>query len=183
MGNILLSPTLPQRAPCKPAHCHPFYHSPIDSFPATITLWILFMCLFCCTCSCPSLEGKCQESTFLLFLPLFLWFYFFLERGEGREKERERNISVWLPLMWLPLGTWPINQACVLTGNPTGDPWFTAYAQSTEPHQPGPTFLFYTSLLQSCTQQYLSAYQLNEWMNKWVNEDSVLTLTVSGEGG
>ena len=44
------------------------------------------------------------------------------ERGEGREKERERNISVWLPLMCPPLGTWPTTQACALTGNGTGDP-------------------------------------------------------------
>ena len=29
--------------------------------------------------------------------------YLFLERGEGRE----RNINVWLPLIWPPLGTWP----------------------------------------------------------------------------
>ena len=41
----------------------------------------------------------------------------FLESGEGREKERERNISVWLPVMWPPLGTWPATQACALTGN------------------------------------------------------------------
>ena len=41
--------------------------------------------------------------------------------GEGREKERERNISVWLPLMWPPLRTWPTTQACALTGNQAGD--------------------------------------------------------------
>ena len=48
--------------------------------------------------------------------------YLFLERGEGREKERERNINVWLPLTWPPLGTWPTTQACALTGNQTSDP-------------------------------------------------------------
>ena len=42
--------------------------------------------------------------------------------GEGREKERERNIDVWLPPMWPPLGTWPASQACALTGNRTGNP-------------------------------------------------------------
>ena len=31
--------------------------------------------------------------------------------------ERERNITVWLPLTWPPLGTWPATQACALTGN------------------------------------------------------------------
>ena len=43
-------------------------------------------------------------------------FYLFLERGEGREKER-RETSVWLPLSCPLLGTWPITQACALTGN------------------------------------------------------------------
>ena len=41
--------------------------------------------------------------------------------GEGREKERERNINMWLPLTWPPLGTWPTTQACALTGNGAGD--------------------------------------------------------------
>ena len=39
-----------------------------------------------------------------------------------REKERERNINVRLPLTRPLLGTWPATQACVLTGNRTGDP-------------------------------------------------------------
>ena len=37
------------------------------------------------------------------------------------EKVRERNINVWLPLACPLLGTWPAAQACVLTGNPSGD--------------------------------------------------------------
>ena len=41
---------------------------------------------------------------------------------ERREKERVRNISVWLPLMWPPLGTRPATHAGALTGNPTSDP-------------------------------------------------------------
>ena len=49
-------------------------------------------------------------------------FYLFLERGEGREKERKKNINVWLPLTCPLLGTWPVTQACALTGNQTGDP-------------------------------------------------------------
>ena len=48
--------------------------------------------------------------------------YLFLERGEGREKEKERIINVWLPLMCSLLETWPVTQACALTGNQTGDP-------------------------------------------------------------
>ena len=48
-------------------------------------------------------------------------FYLFSFR-ERREKERERNINVWLPFTWPPLGTWPATQACALTENRTGDP-------------------------------------------------------------
>ena len=70
-------------------------------------------------------------------VPLTSHYSQFLERGEGREKDREKNINVWLPLSHRLLGTWPATQACVLTGNPTGDPWFAACTQFTEPHQPG----------------------------------------------
>ena len=35
----------------------------------------------------------------------------------GGKRERERNINVWLPFMWPPLGTWPETQACALIGN------------------------------------------------------------------
>ena len=60
----------------------------------------------------------------MLTFPSFKDFiYLFLERGDGREKERERNINVWLPLMCcLSLETWPVTQACALTGNRTRDP-------------------------------------------------------------
>ena len=54
------------------------------------------------------------------FFKVFI--YLFLERGERRDKERERNINVWLPLTWPPLGTWPAAQACALPGNQTSDP-------------------------------------------------------------
>ena len=68
-----------------------------------------------------------RNSTFFFFFKNSFYFfkyfiYLFLERGTGREKERERNINVWLPLMWPPLGTWPATQACALTGNRTGYP-------------------------------------------------------------
>ena len=46
-------------------------------------------------------------------------FIYFLR---GREGERERNITVWLPLTWPPLGAWPATQTCALTGNRTSDP-------------------------------------------------------------
>ena len=38
------------------------------------------------------------------------------------EKDRERNINVQMPLMRPQLGTWPVTQACALTGNQTCDP-------------------------------------------------------------
>ena len=64
--------------------------------------------------------------------------YLFLDRGEGKEKERERNITVWLALTRPPLGTWPLTQACALTGNQTSGSFGSqAGIQSTEPHQPG----------------------------------------------
>ena len=51
------------------------------------------------------------------FFGFSLRFYLFLERGGGREKEGKRNISVWLLVMHPLLGTWPITQACALTGS------------------------------------------------------------------
>ena len=44
-----------------------------------------------------------------VFFFLFLRFYLFIFRERGREGEKERNINVWLPLMWPPLGTWRSN--------------------------------------------------------------------------
>ena len=70
----------------------------------------------------------------ILFLKDFT--YLFLETG--REGERERNISVWLPVARLLLGTGPTTQAYSLLGiqpQPLGS---QAGTQSTQPHQPGP---------------------------------------------
>ena len=58
--------------------------------------------------------------------------YLFLGRRERRKKERERNIDVqeihWSIVSQAPLlGTWPTTQACALTGNWTGDLWFTSW--------------------------------------------------------
>ena len=66
------------------------------------------------------LWGRGNVSSFPLYF--LKRFYLFLERGEGREKERKKNINVWLPLTCPLLGTWPVTQACALTGNQTGDP-------------------------------------------------------------
>ena len=64
------------------------------------------------------LGSNSKDGGLFFFVEDFI--YVFLERGEGREKEGERNINVWLPLTHTPLGTWPTNQACALTGNRTG---------------------------------------------------------------
>ena len=70
------------------------------------------------------------------FLKIFI--NLFLERGEGREKERERNISVWLPLTYPLLGTWPVTQACALEWESNQGPFRSqAGTQSSKPHQPG----------------------------------------------
>ena len=70
--------------------------------------------------SFPCFDQLCFYPFYFIFLKDFI--YLFLKRGEGREQERERNISVWLPFVRPPLGTWRATQAFVLTGNPTGDP-------------------------------------------------------------
>ena len=64
---------------------------------------------------------SCPNSAATFFLKKIL-FILFLDRGEGKEKGRGRNINVWLHLTCPLLGTWPETQACVLTGNQTGDP-------------------------------------------------------------
>ena len=46
-------------------------------------------------------------SFFKSFIFKKYFIYLFLERGEAKEKEKERNISVWLPLTYPQLGTWP----------------------------------------------------------------------------
>ena len=56
-----------------------------------------------------------------LWRMLFL-FQDFIFRERGKEGEREGNITVWLPLTWPPLGTWPATQACALIGNRTSYP-------------------------------------------------------------
>ena len=50
-----------------------------------------------------------------------LFIYLFIFGKRGKEGERERNINVWLPLACPRLGTWPVTQACALTGSRTGD--------------------------------------------------------------
>ena len=65
---------------------------------------------------------------------IFFNFYLFLERGEGSEKKRESNINVLLPLVHPLPGTWPVTQACALTGNQTGYPLVCRLALSPLSH-------------------------------------------------
>ena len=59
------------------------------------------------------------------------------------EKERGRNISVWLPLVCLLLGTWPVTQACALTGNQTNNPLVHSLALNPLSHtSQGIVFIF-----------------------------------------
>ena len=48
----------------------------------------------------------------LFYFKDFIYLFTFRERG--RERERKRNISVWLSLACLLLGTWPATHVCVL---------------------------------------------------------------------
>ena len=59
--------------------------------------------------------GKLGNAEVLFFF-LKDFIYLFLEKGV-----RERNITLWLPLKHLLLGTWPTTQTCALTGNQTGN--------------------------------------------------------------
>ena len=70
----------------------------------------------------PRLTLFCPICSPWVIFPPKDFIYLFLERGEGIEKERETKINVWLPLRWPPVGTWPENQACALTGNRTVNP-------------------------------------------------------------
>ena len=87
-----------------------------------------------------SLEKESQNNhdLYFSFFKKKDFIYLFLNSGEGREKVRDRNITVWLPLMCLLLGTWPKIQECGLTRNRTRLDDSQAGTQSTEPHQAGP---------------------------------------------
>ena len=82
----------------------------------------------------------------LICLNLFFFFfkdfiYLFLEKGEGREKEMERNINP-LTLTRPQQGTWPATQALSWLGIDWQTFGSQASTQSTQPHLPGPKFLF-----------------------------------------
>ena len=82
-------------------------------------------------------QVRVDNNTYLSFFFTWLIFFFkghiylFLERGEGREKERERNTSVWLSLMWPPLGPGPQPSHMPWLGIELVTLWFTVWAQST----------------------------------------------------
>ena len=64
----------------------------------------------------------------LIYLDPLCFFFFFkvllIFRQKGEEGEREKNISVWLPLTYHQLGTWPATQAGAWTWSRTDDPLF-----------------------------------------------------------
>ena len=57
----------------------------------------------------------------MLLVRNFLSFFFKLYLFIFGERDRQGNINVWLPLTRPLLETWPIPQACALTGNRTSD--------------------------------------------------------------
>ena len=57
-----------------------------------------------------------------IFLIKKTHYLFIFRQGGGRKREREKHQCVVASLQALLLGTWPPAQACVLTGNQTGDP-------------------------------------------------------------
>ena len=81
------------------------------------------------------------EAWNLFFKKYFI--YLFVQRGEGREKEMERNSNVWLPLARPMLGTWPITQACALTGNQTCNPLVYSPALNPQSHTSQGYFNFF----------------------------------------
>ena len=67
---------------------------------------------------------------------------------KGKEKERERNISVWLPLVCPLLGDLAHNPGMCPDWESNCKPFgLQACAQSTEPHQPRPFNISYSSSL------------------------------------
>ena len=95
-------------------------------------------------------ECSCKGSTMIFwefsYSPSYFlkrFYLFILQRGEGREKEKGRNINVWLPLMCPLSGTRPTTQACVLTGNHTGDPLICTLAPNPLSHTSQGPFLFF----------------------------------------
>ena len=60
--------------------------------------------------------------------------YLFVDRRKGREKERQRYITVSLPVLCPPLGSWPETQACAPTGNRTCGPLVHRLALSPQSH-------------------------------------------------
>ena len=65
-------------------------------------------------------KAEIGELCFFFLKILFIYLFIYLE-GKGGGK-KEGKISVWLPLLWPSLGTWPATQARALTRSQTSDP-------------------------------------------------------------
>ena len=76
-----------------------------------------------------------------MFLKILIYLFIFREKGRrkrGRETSMCERYIDQLPLGRPQPGIWATTQACVLTGNPTGNILVCRPGtQSTEPHQPG----------------------------------------------
>ena len=85
----------------------------------------------------------------------------FLERGRQGEREGEKHKYVVASRVLLPLGTWPLTQACALTGNQTGNPLVHRLALSPLSHtsQGWDAFLKKLRLIHICTV-YLNGFNM-----------------------
>ena len=87
-----------------------------------------------------SSENILEVSIFLIFKNML--FIYFWREGREIEKERERNINMWLPLACPPTGDLAHNPGMCPDWESNLRPFGSqSSAQSTAPHQPGPTFL------------------------------------------
>ena len=91
-------------------------------------------------------------SYFYIFL--LQYFIYFFREGKGGRK-RERNINVWLLLSRPLLGTWPVTQACALTGNRTSDPLICRLALNPLSHTSQGIFLYVKLTMHSWNKSHL----------------------------
>ena len=79
----------------------------------------------------------------------------------AREGEREETLMCkrymdWLPLTRPQLGTWPLTQACALTGNRTGDLWVCRPALNPLSHTSQGKIISFYLLIKGGNKMFLS---------------------------